>query len=418
MSNRRKLIQIILNIVLPLTGIVLVIWLVPKAFYFFMPFVIGGVIALIANPLVRFLEHKIRIRRKFGMVLIIGGVLALVIGGAYLLFSWIFREVVSFISALPGIMTGVGAQMEVVAANLEEALRKLPGVSADWDLLESLQDISTNVTAALTGLVANLGAPTVTAAGNIAKSLPDIFVKVFITILSAYFFLAEKELVSSVYHSIMPKKAQEIFHMLSRNAKQLVGGYFLAQFKIMAVVAVMLFVGFLILGVSYAGIWAFLIAFLDFLPVFGTGTALIPWALIQLLAGKYYMAVGLAACWLLTQAVRQMIQPKIVGDSMGVDPLLTLLFLYLGYRFSGLGGMILAVPVGLIVIELYTYGAFDSLIGGCRDLAQFIRELRGQTGENSLTADAGDVHREEPMGTETAQNNGTDHGEEQGEAEK
>jgi hypothetical protein len=78
-----------------------------------------------------------------------------------------------------------------------------------------------------------------------------------------------------------------------------------------------------------------------------------------------------------------MIQPKIVGDSMGLDPLLTLLFLYLGYRFSGLGGMILAVPVGLIVIELYHYGAFDSLIGGIRDLIDFIRELRGIPEENT-----------------------------------
>lgn len=378
MSKHRSLLQIILNIVIPLIGIGLVVWLLPKILYFFMPFVIGGIIALIANPLVRFLEHKIRIRRKFGMVLIIGSVLALVIGGAYLLLSWIAREIVSFVGALPDIMTGVSAQMEMVVANLEETLRRLPSVSADWNLTESLENISNYITDGLTGLVANLGAPTVTAAGNIAKSLPNVFVMVFITILSSYFFLAEKETVFSVYHSIMPKKVQEILRMLSRNAKHLVGGYFLAQFKIMCVVAAMLFVGFLVLRVPYAGIWAVLIAFLDFLPVFGTGTVLIPWALVQLLSAKYYMAIGLAACWLLTQAVRQMIQPKIVGDSMGVDPLLTLLFLYLGYRFSGLGGMILAVPVGLIVIELYTYGAFDSLIGGFRDLFQMIRELRGE----------------------------------------
>lgn len=378
MSKHRSLLQIILNIVIPLIGIGLVIWLLPKVVYFFMPFVIGGLIALIANPLVRFLEHKIRIRRKFGMVLIIGGALALVIGGAYLLLSWVIREGVSFIGALPEILEGAGAQLETVAANLEEAFRKLPGFSTDWSLSESLENVSSAAVDGLTGLVANLGAPTVTAAGNIAKGLPNAFVMIFITILSSYFFLAEKEMVASAYHSLMPKKLQEILRMLSRNAKHLVGGYFLAQFKIMCVVAAMLFIGFLILRVPYAGVWAILIAFLDFLPVFGTGTVLIPWALIQLLSARYYMAVGLVACWLLTQAVRQMIQPKIVGDSMGVDPLLTLLFLYLGYRFSGLGGMILAVPVGLIVIELYTYGAFDSLIGGIRDLARWIRELRGQ----------------------------------------
>jgi sporulation integral membrane protein YtvI len=382
-SDLKRWIQILLNIALPLIAIVLTVWLVPKILYFFMPFVIGGIIAFIANPLVRFLERKIRIRRKFGTVLIIGGVLALVIGGGYLILTRIAKELLAFIESLPETINGINIQLEAVLEKLEGTLERLSNGSAEWNLAESIQNMGTNLVNALTGFVAELGAPTVTAAGNIAKSLPNAFVMVFITILSAYFFLAEKEMVASVYQNVMPKKAQKVLQLLYRNAKHLVGGYFLAQFRIMCVVAVMLFVGFLILRIPYAGVWALLIAFLDFLPVFGTGTVLIPWGLLQFLSGKFYMAVGLLACWLLTQAVRQMIQPKIVGDSMGLDPLLTLLFLYLGYRFSGLGGMILAVPVGLIVIELYHYGAFDSLIGGIRDLIDFIRELRGIPEENT-----------------------------------
>ena len=138
----------------------------------------------------------------------------------------------------------------------------------------------------------------------------------------------------------------------------------------------MLLVGFLILRVPYAAIWAALIAFLDFLPVFGTGTVLIPWGLIEIVSGRIYMAVGLLACRLLTQAVRQMIQPKVVGDSMGLNPLLTLFFLYLGFRFSGIGGMILAVPVGMIGIEFYKYGAFDSLLGAVKELIEFVETFR------------------------------------------
>ena len=144
----------------------------------------------------------------------------------------------------------------------------------------------------------------------------------------------------------------------------------------MGVVALLLIAGFLILRIPYAVIWALLIAFLDFLPVFGTGTVLIPWALIEVVNGRFYMAAGLAACWLITQAVRQMIQPKVVGDSMGLNPLLTLFFLYLGFRFSGIGGMILAVPVGMIGIEFYKYGAFDSMIGAFSELVEMINRIR------------------------------------------
>jgi len=74
-----------------------------------------------------------------------------------------------------------------------------------------------------------------------------------------------------------------------------------------------------------------LIAFLDFLPLFGTGTALFPWALVKLLSGEWAFAVGLVLLYLLTQAVRQIIQPKIMGDSLGLSPFATLFFLYLGH---------------------------------------------------------------------------------------
>ena len=103
----------------------------------------------------------------------------------------------------------------------------------------------------------------------------------------------------------------------------------------------------------------------------------IPWALIKLLSGKYALAAGLALLYVLTQVVRQVIQPKIVGDSMGLPPLWTLIFLYLGFKVHGISGMILAVPIGIFVMNLYHYGAFDPLIGNIRLLAEEVQLLRG-----------------------------------------
>ncbi len=134
--------------------------------------------------------------------------------------------------------------------------------------------------------------------------------------------------------------------------------------------------GFLVLGIDYAFLLAILVAILDFLPLFGTGTVLIPWAVIKLLSADYALAAGMALLYVLTQVVRQVIQPKIVGDSMGLPPLMTLVFLYLGFKLHGISGMILAVPLGILVLNLYKYGAFDSMLDSIKILSSDVRRFR------------------------------------------
>ena len=105
-------------------------------------------------------------------------------------------------------------------------------------------------------------------------------------------------------------------------------------------------------------------------------TALIPWAVYQLVTGDYRMLIGLLILYGVTQLVRQLIQPKLVGDSMGLNPLLTLVLLYVGYRIGSVLGMIFAVPVGMIVINLYKAGAFDYILDDVKILADGVMSLR------------------------------------------
>ena len=164
--------------------------------------------------------------------------------------------------------------------------------------------------------------------------------------------------------------------MVMSNLKYAVGGYFKAQFKIMFVVYIILVIGFAVLKVHFSFLLALLIAFLDFLPFFGTGTALIPWAVYQLVTGNFRMLIGLLILYGVTQLVRQLIQPKLVGDSMGIRPLPTLAFLYIGYRIGSVLGMIFAVPVGMIIINLYKAGAFDYILDDVKILVGGIMNLR------------------------------------------
>jgi predicted PurR-regulated permease PerM len=134
----------------------------------------------------------------------------------------------------------------------------------------------------------------------------------------------------------------------------------------------------LIGGVRYTILIAFLIALLDLLPIFGTGTVLIPWAVYQLLVGDIRMAIILAITYILTQVARNLLQPKLVSDGMGIHPLFALFLLYVGFYFGNVITMILAVPAGVIVLNIYRAGAFEYITSDGKVIIEGILSMRGE----------------------------------------
>lgn len=374
MDDRKRYLGIILNVVFPVAEILLVCLLGPKLLKFFLPFVIGWIIAMIANPLVKFLESKVKIVRKHSSVIIVVVVLAGVIGLGYFLISRLVLQAIDLARDLPELYAVAQQEMQNISLRFDHIFQMLPdNIQASWETFTG------NVGQTVSVMVQKIASPTVEVAGSVAKGIPGALVYTIVTILSSYFFIAERDRIIEFWKRYLPEGGGHYVGHLKEDTKRLVGGYFLAQFKIMFVVGAILMAGFMVLGISYSLLLAILIAMLDFLPLFGTGTVLIPWALVKLLGADYPMAVGLALLYVLTQVVRQVIQPKIVGDTMGLPPLMTLVFLYLGFKVHGISGMILAVPVGILVLNLYQYGAFDSMIANGKLLAEGIQELRKPT---------------------------------------
>ena len=367
----KRCFRMILNIVIPLLGLCLVIFLGPRLLHFFMPFVVGWILALLANPLVRFLERRVKLVRRHGSMLIIIAALAIVIGLFYGAGLLVYREMGSFLADAPEIYQSVIAEIENALQNGRKLAEYFP-----QNLQPPLLAFSDNLDGLFGKLVSRAAEPTVQIAGHVAKSIPNLLVNMVIIILSSYLFLADRESIMRWLKEHLPAFVFPYIEYMKRDAKGLIGGYFLAQFRIMCVVALILAAGFLVLGVRYGVLLAFLTAILDFLPIFGTGTVLFPWAVVKLFAGEYAYATGLILLYILTQVVRQIIQPKIVGESMGLPPLMTLFLLYLGFKLRGLTGMILAVPVGLVFINFYKYGAFDSMIRNFRMLMEAIQKFR------------------------------------------
>lgn len=364
----RKYVRIILNILIPLFTIYVICFWGPKLLAFFMPFVIGAVIAMIANPLVHFLERKVKIVRKHSSIVMIVGVLAVVIAGLYFLLSWIFGELREFLTALPELYETMVAEVSAAYGTLTRSLNFFPA-----DLEASLAQIMDGLEILIGNSLQELAAM---AGGAVARTLPDVLVYTIVVMMSSYLFLTEHDRLVAGARTYLPAPVLKYLRLLRGDVKTVIGGYFLAQFKIMFVIAAVLLAGLLVLGVKYSVFLAVGIAALDFLPIFGTGTVLIPWALVKLFTGEVVYAAGLAALYVMTQAVRQVIQPKIVGDSMGIRPLPALLLLFLGFKFKGIAGMILAMPVGMVFIKFHEYGAFDSLIRNVKLLIKEIGELR------------------------------------------
>ena len=371
LNDDRPYWKVIVSLAFSLVGTLLFLYLGYKLLGFFMPFVIGWFIAYIASPVVNWLEKRVKIVKKLGSVIMIVGVLAAVCFIIYFIISTLWKEISFLIQDMPGMYRDLESGLSQIGNSMEGVFGKLPdGVQEGWHTMVA------NFDEMMGELMSRISEPTVSAAGRFAKSIPSVLVATIVTFISAYFFIAEREDVIRWSKKVAPDALVSRMTMVMDNLKFAVGGYLKAQLKIMVVVYIILVVGFIILNIHFSFLLGLLIALLDFLPFFGTGTALIPWAIYQFFMGNYKLVVGLVILYAVTQLVRQLIQPKLVGDSMGLRPLLTLFLLYTGYKIVGVFGMIFAVPIGMIAINLYKAGAFDYILDDIKILAEGILSLR------------------------------------------
>lgn len=366
----RKYCKALVNLAVAALLLLGVIFILPRAIVFFAPFAVGWIIALLAGPPVRFFEEKIKLKRKIGSAFVIIVVIAAVVLLLYFICSQLFEQLVGLVTALPEMLEDAEADLTDIGARLNMLLAKLPG-NIKLKFNNALQ-----MESYIGDFIEKIGSPTITAAGNFAKQLPTFFIALIMALLSAYFFVAERNQVNEWFRRHMPESVQTRYRMVRHSLKKSVGGYLKAQLKIEIWMYLLLLIGLAILRVNYYALIALGIAFLDFLPFLGTGTVLIPWAVIRILTAEYKTAIGLLVIWGVGQLARQLIQPKIVGDSIGVPPLPTLFLLYIGYKFSGVIGMIAAVPLGLLVYSLYQEGAFETTENSVRILMSGLNRFR------------------------------------------
>ena len=374
MKSSTKYLKILFNYIFAIILTALIIFVLPWALEFFWPFVVAAIIAAIANPLVRFLEKKMNIRRKAGSVVVIVLTLAAVVAASYGIVYVLVSEVIGFFTSAPNTWAKVNGSIRSLSDSISHKFALLPKGSKDF-----FATLGESIYEALSNIGTSIGERAAEAASDGVRNAPLFIIGVIMCILASYLFVAEREQISKFMMKMVPDHIKDRYIIVTDTMKSAVGGYFKAQFKIMIFVYIVLIIGFLILGIDYAVLIALLIALLDFLPFFGTGAVMWPWALYALLQKDYKLALGMMIVWGLSQLVRQLIQPKLVGDSIGMPAIPTLILLYVGFRVGGALGLILAVPIGMIVYNLYKAGLFSNFIYSTKMLLDDFRRMRNFT---------------------------------------
>ena len=325
------------------------------------PFVIALVLAALIEPFTRFLSKK----RKFtlprplaaliGTILIIA-IVALVIFG---IGNLLFNQARELIILLPAKYPGLAQDIIDYLADLQRAIDFLPE-----EAVQSVNSLLSQLGEFISGFVSSAALYLF----HYAVSIPEILLFIILTILSIYFISRDWLKMEEGISGQIPRAWLDKYYIFRHDMLAALFGLIRATLILMAVTFVQLYIGLLILQVQYALLIAFIVTILDALPVIGAGLVLIPWIIYSFITGNFKVAVGLIIIQVLITVVRQVIQPKILGDQIGIHPLFTMIAMYVGFKFFGVSGLIVG-PVIFVVVKsvlgFYTKGRnFKQIIFG------------------------------------------------------
>ena len=317
-----------------------------------LPFLIALSTAALTEPLIRTLRKRLHLQRGFLAVVLT----ALVVGTAAALLTvlavLLVRQAMSLLEDLPAILAGLPERLRNILDRLESFCAACP---------EGLQNVLergiTLVNDQLSALVGRLSAAGVRWLAALVAALPRILLFAATTVLAMFFTAACYPRLTAFVGRQLSAGGREKAQELKGHILQTLGKWLRAECILIAITFGELLTGFLLLRQPYALLLAVLVALIDALPVFGTGTVLLPWALGCCLIGDFPKGIALTALYAVIMLVRSITEPKIMAAQAGLPPLAALMAMYVGFRTLGVGGMILC-PILLLLCKQLHDGGF------------------------------------------------------------
>ena len=315
-----------------------------------LPFLLALALAAAVEPVIAWCRRRMGLKRGFTAAVVTIAVTGAILALAAVIVWQLIRQAAELLGQLPGLLAGLPGMTEDLRQRLEDFCAACPQGLRSW-----LEEVPALLGTLAAGVAQRASGACITAAAALAAALPGVFLFCGTTALAVFF-------TAGSYPRVMAFFRRQLGHRLDRargvkaNLLSTLGKWCRAQAILLGVTFCELLAGFLLMGQRYALLLAAVTALVDALPVFGTGTVLLPWAAVCLLAGQAPRAVALAALYAVISAVRSLLEPKVMAAQAGLPPLAALAAMYAGFRALGVAEMILLPMALLFVKQLHDEG--------------------------------------------------------------
>ncbi|MNH74999.1 hypothetical protein D3C87_398490 [compost metagenome] len=324
-------------------------WLIPLVY----PFLIAWLIAYAMNPFTRFLQKRVKLPRWLAVTL---GLLVY-FGGAFIILSAVVTRSVKELIHLTQsfdlhiekwksffINWAQSDGIQNIIGEINKFIQNNPDYqhTINQNINRTTETISSMVTRIVTGFLNGIV--------NLLTSLPNLGVILIVVMLATFFISKNWERHMRTMTGWVPLPFRKTAKDVWSDLQKALFGYLRAQFIMISITAVIVLIGLLILGVDSAFTFALLIGFVDLLPYLGVGTIMVPWLVYAYLSGDIRLGIGLSILYGIILIARQLIEPKVLASSVGLDPLPTLIGMFVGLKLFGVLGLIIG-PVSFVVIS-------------------------------------------------------------------
>ena len=308
---------------------------------FLAPFVIAIIIALINEPAIGFLEKRFKMPRKFAAVIsllititVFSVLLTLGILKVYNELSDLSKNISNYIKDVSGHLTELYNRANTYYSNLPANITD----SINSGLQSIASDIPTKVQSLVTYLTSTI------------ISIPKGIVFIIVTLLSAYFISSDRAKIREFIYRQMPEGWSKNLVGIKNDTFVVLFGYLKALLILMFLTFLEVTIGLSLLNIKYALVMGLIVALSDAIPILGTSLVMVPWIFWNLATGDPKLAGWLFVIYVVGVIFRQVMEPKIVGDHIGLHPLVTLIAMYIGLSLFGILGMFIG-PVSVIIVK-------------------------------------------------------------------
>ena len=324
----------------------LLLYIAFKLSIFYIPFLIAFIISLIIEPLIRKVMKFTNLTRKVSAIITLILVFVIIIG----LLIW---GITSLITEASNILENLNNNMENIASRVSNLVS-----SFKFDNIKIPEQIKTIVQNGLNDLTregTNIAQRVLTSILNAVTHIPKLMIYIGITIVATYFVCTDKMYILDQMEHHLPRNWVNKFGYKLRKVISSLGDYLKAEGVLILISFSIVLIGLVIfdligMNVRYPLVIALFIGFVDALPILGAGTIMLPWAVISAFNGDIQLAVSLIVLYIVIIVTRQLVEPRIVSNHIGIHPIFTLIAMYTGFKLIGVIGMFVG-PIILIILK-------------------------------------------------------------------